>query len=160
MASLVLFAATASAQTYVGSFKVNDGPDWNLPTTPVYSALEAAALLFGGAPTDYAVSIDPSTTNPATITHTAHYDGWGETCSIQAETERVDQDPVGYQLPGGTGSARSAYVSDHGCDGVNYVWRIKAAVPPTPVPTLGVFGLMSLGALIGVLGFRRTRKSV
>lgn len=133
---LAAFAASAaSAQTYVGSFKVSDGPFWNQPTTPVYSALEAAALIFGGVPSDYAVSINPDTVDPSSITRTAHYDEYGiGACSVQPETDRIDQDPPGYQMPSTHGAARSAYVSDHSCSGVNYVWRIFApATPDAPV---------------------------
>ena len=161
MAVFLAAAGTASAQTYVGSFNVQDGPLWTT-NPPVYSALEAAALLFGGSPTDYAVSVDPNTTNPATITHTAHYDGWGENCAIYPETERVDDAPAGYNDPGGSGTARSAYVTDHQCSGqINYVWRLAAQPAATvAVPTMGEWGLAllaSLAALAGLLQLRRRR---
>lgn len=160
VAAVVLAAAgTVSAQTYVGSFLVSDGPAWTT-NPPVYSALEAAALLFGGAPTDYAVSVDPSTTNPATITHTAYYSGWGEGCAIYPETERLDVGPAGYNDPGGSGTAHSAYVADHCFSGqTNFVWRLPAQPAATvAVPTMGEWGLLllaSLAALGGVLQLRR-----
>lgn len=97
---LMFFAGVASAQTYVGSFRVQDGPYFE-DNPPVYSAQEAAALLFGGQPADYAISINPSTTDPTTITHTAYYSTWGEGCGVFAETERVDEAPPGYRDPGG-----------------------------------------------------------
>lgn len=160
MAVFLAAAGTASAQTYVGSFNVSDGPVWTT-NPPVYSALEAAALLFGGSPADYAVSVDPNTTNPATITHTAYYDGWGEDCAIYPETERVDVAPAGYADPGGVGTSRSAYVSDHSCTVTNYVWRLAAQPAATvAVPTMGEWGLAllaSLAALAGLLQLRRRR---
>ncbi len=70
----VLICTTAFAAlggpVFVGSYAVYDGPVWST-NPPVYSAQEAAALLFGGTPSDYAISIDPSL-DPSTITHS----GW------------------------------------------------------------------------------------
>lgn len=62
--------------TYIGSFYVGDGPGWST-NPPVYSGVEAAALIFGGDPSDYAISTDPNTTDPSTITHTAWASSWG-----------------------------------------------------------------------------------
>lgn len=161
LASFTVLAASASAQTYVGSFRVQDGAAWD--TNPqVYSAQEAAASLFGGAPTDYAISLNPSTSNPATITHTAYYSPWGLECGVFPEGGKADEGAPGYNDPGGVNTSRSAYVDDN-CfeDQTNYVWRVQAApvLKATPVPGLGMLGLMSLSALLGGVGFRRIRQS-
>lgn len=51
-------AGTANASwVYVGSWDVNDGPFWGAKQAPpIYTGREAAAMLFGGLPTDYAIS--------------------------------------------------------------------------------------------------------
>lgn len=42
---------------YVGKWDVNDGPYWGgKQAPPIYTGREAAAMLFGGLPTDYAIS--------------------------------------------------------------------------------------------------------
>ena len=157
--TLMFLAGIASAQTYVGSFRVQDGPEWT-SNPPVYSAQEAAALLFGGQPADYAISIDPSTTNPATITHTAYYSTWGIGCGVFAETERIDDAPPGYNDPAGSGTARSAYVRDHcGSSETNHVWRLGPVAAPVSVPTLGQWGVLALGLAAAGLGMGRLRKA-
>ncbi len=108
---------------YVGFYEVNDGPSW--PTNPpVYSGVGAAALLFGGSSNEYSISIN-SSQDPTTITHTAYYDGWGEHSGmVFADTYSLDAVPAGYSAPGGTATARSAYVSDGLSNAYrNYVWR-------------------------------------
>ena len=48
----VTFAASAaSAEMWVGSYKVHDGPRWGSAPT-VHTGFEAAALVFGGVPSD------------------------------------------------------------------------------------------------------------
>jgi len=153
-------AGTAIAQPtpeYVGSFNVNQGPDWQTDP-PVYSGQEAAALLFGGAPGDYAISTNSNTTDPGTITNTAWYDGWGETCTEFDESYSLDVPPAGYEFPGGGGTAWSAYVSDHGCGQTNYVWRIDGS-PAAQVPTLSLYGLALTTLAMLVVGLRRLRAS-
>lgn len=151
-----------AAPTYVGSFNVQDGPHWET-NPPVYSALEAAALIFGGNPADYAVSILDSL-DPATITHTAYYDGWGDhTRRVFAEGFKLDFGAPGYNDPdpyldptgwldaaGFSKYAYSAYVSD-GIRASNHVWRV--AVVPEPE----TYAMMLAG--LGVLGFAIRRRS-
>lgn len=158
LSALMLCSSVASAQTYVGSFRVSDGPNWTT-NPPVYSAQEAAALLFGGSPADYAISIDPSTTDPNTITHTAYYSEWGtEGCPVFPEAERFDDGAPGYNDPGGDGTALSAYVEDN-CvlaPNTNHVWRLPPVVapvaPPVMVPTLGSWGMLILAFSLAMLG--------
>lgn len=111
--------------TYLGFYAVYDGPHWT--TNPeTYSGVEAAALLFGGSPTQYAISTN-SSVDPATITHTAWYDGWGEHGGMQfADDYELDTGDPGYATPGGSATARSAYVRDALSNTSvyrNHVWR-------------------------------------
>lgn len=49
------YAFNASTSAFVGSWRVDHGPIWS--SMPIsYSGLDTAALLFGGAPTDYFIS--------------------------------------------------------------------------------------------------------
>lgn len=146
-------AAQAQSYQYVGSFIVDSGPLWTT-NPPVYSAQEAAALLFGGSASSYAISTNSSTTDPSTITHTGNYDGWGEPCSVFAESYKLDVAPAGYQFPGGLNTSWSAYVNDHNCAQVNYVWRVV----PTAVPTLSEWAMIALSALLGLLGLGWMRR--
>jgi hypothetical protein len=149
-----LWASQAAAQQYqfIGSFVVSDGPTWTT-NPPVYSGQEAAALLFGGSPGDYRISTNSNTTDPTTITDTAWYSTWGTGCAEHPHDFRVDDAPPGYNDPGGTGTAVSAYVSDHGCDVTNYVWRVA-----TPVPTLSQWAIVALCTLLAVAGMRHFRR--
>ena len=112
----------ALGATYVGSFLVADGPLWN--TNPdVLSGVEAAALIFGGSPSDYAISTNPNTTDPSTITHTAWASVWGTECAEVAEDYSLDLGAPGYNDPAEESAAVSAYVDDWCFDGqANYVW--------------------------------------
>lgn len=151
---------TAIAQPtpeYVGSFTVNQGVHWETDP-PVYSGQEAAALLFGGSPEDYAISTNSNTTDPGTITNTAWYDGWGEACTEFAEDYSLDVEPAGYANPGGSGTSWSAYVSDHSCGQTNYVWRINSIAQVNQVvPTMPLFGLAVTGLGLVLVAVRRLR---
>jgi hypothetical protein len=122
VALFVLAVSQVQAQVYVGSFQVDDGPFWTT-NPPTYSALEAAALLFGGVPTDYSVSTVDN--NPANIDHM----GWYSVIFVAGGHKFAENFKVGvnYQDPGGT----SAYVQDNaqGPQFTNFVFRNPAAVP-------------------------------
>ena len=49
---------------YIGSWEVDQGPSWTT-VPPIYTGQEAAALLFGGSASNYAISTVDS--NPANI---------------------------------------------------------------------------------------------
>src|SRR5690606_9405389 len=113
--------------TYVGSFKTSDGPNWGT-NPPALSAVQAAALIFGGNPSDYAVSTNSNTTDPTTITNTAWGTTWGVSgCQEIAEDYFLDLGAPGYNDPGGTSTAISAYVNDNCLSGdINYVWLLPS----------------------------------
>ena len=155
MAALLSIASlnAYAIPVFVGSYQVNDGPHWT--TNPdVYSATEAAALIFGGTASDYFISI-LDTADYTTITHTGWYDGWGEHSGMEFdENYSLDVNGDGYQFPGGSNTARSAYVSDGLNDSfVNYVWTSDAAAVPEPT-TLALLGF----GLVGI-GFSRKKKN-
>lgn len=68
--------ATARADwIFVGAWNVNDGPYWGVkPAPPIYTGRQAAALLFGGLPTDYAVSTQGA--DPGLIDFQSWVSGW------------------------------------------------------------------------------------
>lgn len=152
--------------TYVGSWFVDDGPDWaamsnNLYTTPVYSGREAAAFLFGGSPNDYVIS---TVSNSALdINFKAWMDGWAdsETYAYSGNAApddlHIDIDNDGlYAIPEGTGNAYSAYVRDHGVHLQNYAFRVNS--DPSAVPEPSTYGLIGAAALAGLVLIRRRRR--
>jgi hypothetical protein len=156
-------ATTASATTYVyvGSWTVADGPPvapvWT-SNPPVYSGLTAAAHLFGGSPSRYAISTVDS--NPADINFMAHVDGWSDpqylTGAGVPEGYSLDTGGGGYNSNPGYQSAYSAYVFDHACgvyycsagggeSATNYAFR---AVPEPATWAVMLIGVAGLGAVL------------
>ncbi|WP_188605634.1 HYR-like domain-containing protein [Aquaticitalea lipolytica] len=123
---------------YVGSFLTNSGPNWTT-NPPVYSAQEAAALLYGGNASDYVTSTDPNSIN-----NLAWVSTWGGPCAQHSQDYKLDEGNPGYNDPDpGVGLAASAYVQDHCYEAshINYVWRVN-----------GGNGLCELSDLCGATG--------
>ncbi len=158
--------AASAATVFVGSWHVGDGALWTTNPT-VYTAQEAAALLFGGVASDYAIStIDNQVAN---INNLAHVDGWGDgqyLTGTVAENFSLDSGPPGYNDPFG-GPSYSAYVLDHSCfnrysnindvcaagePGVNYAFRINAV----PEPATWALMITGFGLVGATLRRRRT----
>lgn len=73
--AMSLAGAANASWIFVGAWDVNDGPYWgNDPAPPIYTGREAAAMLFGGLPTDYAISTQG--TDPALIDFQSWVSGW------------------------------------------------------------------------------------
>lgn len=148
--------AQAVSYVYVGSWFVDEGPTWG-DNPPVYSGQEAAALLFGGSASDYAISTNGS--DVSQINFSAFYDGWADpdTCGYNgpcSQSMHVDVDGDGYAYPFGEGNAYSAYVSDHGVHLQNFAFRVVGGAVPEP----SAWALMILG--FGVVGAaKRQRRS-
>jgi len=71
------YAFNATTDAFVGSWEVDQGPSWT--TVPeAYSGVEAAALLFGGAPSNYVISTADDLS--ADINDLAWVSTWGGAC--------------------------------------------------------------------------------
>jgi hypothetical protein len=153
-AAILGAASSASAQfyTYVGSWQVDQGANWQ--TVPLqYSGQSAAAWIFGGVASGYAIStIDD---NAANVNHMAWYSTWGGACSGPF--------PCGTQYAEGLTNGTlykhwgdiSAYTEDwaRGAHYTNYAFLVTV----TPEPASA--GLMALGLGLVGFGLKRTRRS-
>jgi hypothetical protein len=155
-------AVAVPSYTYIGKWIVGDGPLWTT-NPPAYSGQTAAALLFGGAPTDYAISTIDS--DPSHIDFRTFLDGYGNTQYL------MNPAPMDYSLSSNGGGydmfpSFSAFVLDHTCSNrytnlsapcsgngtqyVNYAFRITepASVPEPPM-------LLLIAATLVGIAFRR-----
>lgn len=163
------FAATYQ---YVGAWNVADGPLWSARnaagdfTTGIYTGQEAAALIFGGSASDYAISTVSDMVSD--INFSAWMDGWGDPDTYGPNGAPAPQDfkfDVNgdglYAEPSGIGNSYSAYVNDHASDFLNvsnYAFRIMDTDTVAPVPLPAGLPLMVFG-VGGLFALRRSRKA-
>ena len=149
--ALAASAANAVTYTYVGSWIPDDSraPVWSgsPPNGPLaYTGQEAAAFLFGGAASSYAISTIDS--NVANINFSAVYDviGYGGATFAQNYSNKylgLYYGPtVGYT--GALNGAASTFVRDNGVAGTNYAFLISGTVPEPAswMLMIGGFGLV------------------
>jgi len=148
--------------TYVGSWDLAtlDGGFGN-PSNPYiwynnpqsYSGVEAAAKLFGGSASDYAISTVG--TDPTQVNHLAFLDGYGNTQYLFSPTSES------YELQTGSSYSQppsfSALVVDHAPSAqgsfVNYAFRITitdtdVAVVPEPSTIVLTFTAVPMGLFV------------
>lgn len=153
--SLFLFLGSFNANAgiiyeYAGSWFVDDGPSWT--TNPdIYTGQEAAALLFGGSASDYAISTISD--QIADINFKTWLDGWGDaftygTSGNPADHDfKVDIDGGGYNSQANVGNSYSAYVMDHSLHLENFAFRIVDIDQDIPEPNIIAIMLLACGLL-------------
>lgn len=166
-AALATAGAANATLVFVGSWQVDDGPDWR--TRPLaYTGQEAAALLFGGQASDYQISTVDN--KVADIDHMAWYSILFFNGPIDGGAKLAQNYSV--KGPGGTytdngaplvqNEAASAYVMDNagGPEFTNFAFReVAAAIPEPAAWALILTGFFGMGASLRA-GRRLRRRAV
>jgi len=157
-------AATIGAHAspvFVGSWSVYDpaAPLWNDPAFDpngplAYTAQETAALLFGGAASDYYISTVSD--QVADINHLAWYDvkGWGGYQLAENYSQKYLGAYYGPTMEFGTAfedSPASAFVQDNFVFELNYAFRIDT----TSVPETGATAVLLAASFVAFATLRR-----
>ncbi len=137
--------------TYMGSWRVDSGKNWSKHPL-AYTGQEAAALLFGGVPSDYLISTNGH--DPSNIDYRAWYSVIGVSLGHKLR-QNYDVSVSGGRYYDGApydntlnGNAASAYVQDNaiGAQYTNYAFRLEPIVLlslPESFPTMiGAFGVL------------------
>ncbi|WP_235976473.1 PEPxxWA-CTERM sorting domain-containing protein [Sandaracinobacteroides hominis] len=155
-AVLAAHSADAASYVYVGSWAVDDGPHWGV-VPAAYTGQEAAALLFGGSASDYAISTLGSAVGD--IDFLSWVSTWGGACANNVF-------PCGTKVAQGsvisTGGLyasvgdQSAYVKDWavGAEYANYAFRVSDM---GGVPEAATWAMMIAG--FGMVGFAMRRRA-
>ena len=165
LAAFAVPATANAAYVYVGKWAVADGPLWSSnPAPQSLSGREAAALIFGGSASDYAISTLGA--DVSNINFKAFLDGYGDTQYLTNAQSQDFKGVAGSSYADGFGNY-SAYVFDHACGvyycdngggdlAINYAFKNSGAVPE---PAAWAMMLAGFG-LVGSAMRRREKVAV